>query len=52
MGTVEDRNDKDLIETEEIKKRWKEYTEKPYKKDINHPDNHDAVVSHLEPNIL
>ena len=52
MGTIEDRNDKDLIETEEIKKRWKEYTEDPYKKDINHPDNHHAVVSHSEPNIL
>ena len=52
MGTIKDRNGWDLVETEEIKKRWKEYTEKPYKKDINHPDNHDAVVSHLEPNIL
>ena len=49
---IKDKNDKDLIETEEIKKRWKEYTEDPYKKDINHPDNHHAVVSHSEPNIL
>ena len=41
-----------LLDSEEIKKRWKEYTEDPYKKDINHPDNHHAVVSHSEPNIL
>ena len=52
MGTIEDRNDKDLIETEEIKKRWKEYTEKLYNKDFNDPDNHNGIVSHSEPDIL
>ena len=52
MGTVEDRNDKGLIETEEIKKRWKEYTEELYKKDLNDLDNHDDVVTHPEPDIL
>ena len=52
MGTIEDRNDKDLIETEEIKKRWKEYTEELYKKDINELDYYDGVVSHPEPDIL
>ena len=52
MGTIKDRNSKDLIEAEEIKKRWKEYTEEVYKKDINDPDNHDGVVSHSEPDIL
>ena len=51
MGTVEDRNDKDLIETEEIKKRWKEYTEELYKKDLNDPDNDSGVVTHLESDI-
>ena len=52
MGTVKDRNGKDLIEAEEIKKRWKEYTEELYKKDINDPDSYDDVVTHSEPDIL
>ena len=52
MGIKKDRNDKDLIEAEEIKKRWQEHTEKPYKKDLNDSDNHDDVVTHLEPDIL
>ena len=47
MNTIMDRNGKDLTETEEIKKRWQEYTEKLYKKDLNDPDNHDDVVTHL-----
>ena len=46
MGTIEDRNSKDLAEAEEIKKRWQEYTEL-YKKHLNDPDNHDGVVTHL-----
>ena len=45
MGTIKDRNSKDLTEAEEIKKRWQEYTEKLYKKDLNEPDNHDDVVN-------
>ena len=52
MGTIKDRNSKDLIETEEIKKRWQEYTQELYKKTLNDPDNHDGVVTHLEPDIL
>ena len=53
MGTIKDRNSKDLIEAEEIKKRWEEYTEELYKnKNLNDPDNHDGVVSHSEPDIL
>ena len=52
MGTIKDRNSKDLTEAEEIKKRWKDYTEELYKKGLNDPDNHDGVVSHLEPDIL
>ena len=51
MGIIKDRNSKDLIEAEEIKK-WQEYTEELYKKDINDPDNHDGVFTHLEPGIL
>ena len=51
MGTVKDRSGKDLIEAEDIKQRWQEYTEL-YKKDLNDPDNHDGVVTHLEPDIL
>jgi len=51
MGTIKDRNDKDLTEAEEIKKRWQEYTEL-YKKDLNDPDNHNGVVTYLEPDIL
>ena len=48
MGTVNDRNGMDLTEAEEIKKRWPEYTKEPYKKALNDPNNHDAVVTHLE----
>ena len=51
MDRIKDRNSKDLIEAEEIKKRWQEYTE-VYKKGLNDPDNHDGVVTHLEPDIL
>ena len=51
MDIIKDRNGKDLIEAEEIKKRWQEYTEELYKKDLNDPDNHDGVVSHPEPDI-
>ena len=51
MGTIKDRNDVDLTKAEYIKKRWQEYTEKLYKKDL-HPDNHDGVITHLEPDIL
>ena len=50
MGTTKDRNSEDL--TEEIKKRWQEYIKELYKKGINDPDNHDGVVTHLEPDIL
>ena len=52
MGTIKDRNGIDLTEAEDIKKRWQEYTEKLYKKDLHNLDNHDAVISHLEPDIL
>ena len=52
MGTIKDRNGKDLIEAEEIKKRWKEYTEELYKKDLNELDNYDGLVSHPEPDML
>ena len=48
MGTIKDRNGMDLIEVEDIKKRWQEYTEELYKKDLNDPDNHNGVISHLE----
>ena len=51
MGSVKDRNNMDLTEAEDIKKRWQEYTEL-YKKDLHDPDNHDGVVTHLEPDIL
>ena len=51
MGTIKDRNGIDLTETEEIK-RWQEYTDELYKKDINDPDNHNCVITHLEPDIL
>ena len=51
MDTIKDRNGMDLTETEDIKKRWQEYTEL-YKKDLNDPDNHDGVITHLEPDIL
>ena len=49
---MKDRNSTDLTEAEEIKKRWQEYTEELYKKDLNDPDNHDGVVTHLELDIL
>ena len=52
MGSVKDRNGMDLTEAEDIKKRWQEYTEELYKKDHHDPDNHDGVISHLEPDIL
>ena len=52
MDTIKDRNGKDLTEAEEIKKRWHEYIEELYKKDLNEPDNYDGVITHLEPNIL
>ena len=52
MGSIKDRNGMDLTEAEDIKKSWQEYTEKLYKKDLHDPDNHDGVITHLEPNIL
>ena len=52
MGSIKDRNDMDLTEAEDIKKRWQEYTEELYKKDLNDQDNHDGVITHLEPDIL
>ena len=52
MGLLKDRNDKNLTETEYIKKRWQEYTEELYKKDLHYPDNHDGVITHLESDIL
>ena len=52
MGSIKDRNDRDLTEAEDIKKRWQEYTEDLYKKDLHDPDNHDGVIIHLEPDIL
>ena len=51
MGTIKDRNGTDLTEAEDIKKRWWEYTEELYKKDLHNPDNHDGVITHLEPDI-
>ena len=52
MGRIKDRNGMDLREAEDIKKRWQEYTEELYKKDLHDPDNHDGVITHLEPDIL
>ena len=52
MGSIKDRNGMDLKETEDIKKRWQEYTEELYKKDLHDPDNHDCVITNLEPDIL
>ena len=52
MGSIKDRNGMDLTEVEDIKKRWQEYMEKLYKKDLNDPDNHDDVITPLEPDIL
>ena len=52
MGTVKDRNGMDLTEAKDIKKRWQEYTEELYKKDLHDPDNHDGVITHLQPDSL
>ena len=52
MSTIKDRNGMDLTEAEDIKMRWHEYTEKLYKKDLHDPDNHDGMITHLEPDIL
>ena len=52
MGSIKDRNGMDLIEADDIKKRWQEYTEELYKKDLHNSDNHDGVVTDLEPDIL
>ena len=52
MGTIKDRNGMDLTEAEDIKKRWQEYTEELFKKDLHDPDNHDGVIIYLEPDIL
>ena len=52
MRSIKDRNGMDLIEAEDIKKRWQEYTEELYKKDLHNQDNHDGVITHLEPDIL
>ena len=49
MGTIKDRNGMDLTEAEDIKNRWQEYTEELYKKDLHDPDNHNSVITHLEP---
>ena len=52
MGSIKDRNSMDLKEAEDIKKMWQEYTEELYKKDLHDPDDHDGVITHLEPDIL
>ena len=52
MGTIKDRNGMDLTEAEDIKKTWQEYTEELHKRHLNDPDSHDAVITHLEPDIL
>ena len=52
MGSIKDRNGMDLTEAEDIQKRWQEYTEELYKKDIHDPDNHDGVITHVQPDIL
>ena len=52
MGSIKDRNGKDLIEAEDIKKMWQEYTEEPYKRDLHDQDNHEGVITHLEPDLL
>ena len=51
IGSIKDRNGRDLTEAEDIKKRWQEYTEELYKKDLHDPDNHNGVIIHLEPDI-
>ena len=52
MGSIKDRNGMDLTEAEDNKKRWQEYTEELYKQDLHDPDNHNGVITHLEPDIL
>ena len=52
MSTIKDRSGMDLTAAEDIEKRWQEYTEELYKKDLHDPDNHDGVITHLEPDIL
>ena len=52
MGSIKDRNGMDLTDAEDIKKRWQEYTEEIYKKDLHNPDNHDGMITHQEPDIL
>ena len=52
MGSIKDRNGMDLTEAEDIKKKWQEYTEELYRTDLHDPDNHDGVITHLEPDIL
>ena len=52
MGKIKDRNYTDLTEADNINKRWQEYTEEVYKKDLNDPDNYDGVITHLEPDVL
>ena len=52
MGSIKDRNAMDLTEAQDIEKRWQEYTEEVYKKDLNDPDNHHGVITHIEPDIL
>ena len=52
MGSIKDRNGMDLTDAEDIKKRWQEYTEELYKKDLHDPANHNGVITHLEPDIL
>ena len=52
MGSIKDRNGRDLTEAKDVKNRWQEYTEEVYKKDLHNPDNHDGVITHLEPDIL
>ena len=51
-GSIKNRNGTDLTEAEDIKKRWQEYTEELYRKELNDPDNHNSVITHLEPDIL
>ena len=52
MGSIKDRNGRDLTEAEDIKKKWQEYTEELYKKDLHDPENHNGVITHLKPDIL
>ena len=52
MGTIKNRNGRDLTEAEDIKNRWQEYTEELYRKDLHDPDNHDGMITHLQPDIL